>query len=110
MTCAVITSDLPLSCGDDLVPVQPAPPDQLPDTSDSRLIVVVPRAPPAAASAPAAAPVATAGKERFRVVDSVDGVSEAASLGIIRLDYNYPPDPGDIDCHHSLSATMSSIV
>lgn len=25
----------------------------------------------------------------------------AASLGVIRLDYNYPPAPGDIDCPDS---------
>jgi len=28
-------------------------------------------------------------------------LAEAASLGVIRLDYDYPPAPGDIDCPDS---------
>lgn len=28
-------------------------------------------------------------------------MAEAASLGVIRLDYDYPPSPGDIDCPDS---------
>lgn len=28
---------------------------------------------------------------------------EAVSLGVIRLDYDYPPAPGDIDCPDSFA-------
>lgn len=30
----------------------------------------------------------------------------AASLGVIRLDYDYPPAPGDIDCSDSFSCDV----
>merc|ERR1719183_1135914 len=31
------------------------------------------------------------------------GMAKAACLGVIRLDYDYPPAPGDIDCPDSFN-------
>lgn len=44
---------------------------------------------------------AAAGKKKAGPAGNNAGMTAAASLGVIRLDYDYPPAPGDIDCPDS---------
>merc|ERR1719453_2623694 len=46
---------------------------------------------------------AAAGKKKAGPAGNNAGMTAAACLGVIRLDYDYPPAPGDIDCPDSFS-------